>query len=522
MAEKIGDAFVEIGTRTQKLDEGLKKSRRSVASFTDASGRRVSAFGARTTAAMGRATRSVAVLRTAIGLLRFAFAGLLVVGGFRAFRGVIRAINEQREQQVKLAAVLRATGNAAGFTRKQLEEQASALQKLTTFGDEAIISTQAILATFKQIKGEQFQEATKAILDMSIVLGQDAKQGAIQLGKALNDPILGVTALRRVGVAFTDSQREQIKVLVQSGNIMAAQSIILRELQDEFGGAAEAASATLGGKLKQLSNSFGDLKESIGATLIDLFNLREDAENVADAFDKMVEKINLLNETGFFIALSENWTRTWKDIQEFVLTAVANMFLLVQNFALKTVTVMSNMRSTVKTIWENLTDDIGFQLAKVIAKVQDLPFLIAKPLGVDITKEITKGLADLPKLMLIPLKTAEELRKEIDDAIKKRLEENEAVFGKTNKAMIQGEQDLQKEKKKTESIFSDFAGILKKAQEAAFAGIVTPAARAAVGGFTPAARPAGPSPSGADTVPMQMLSELRKITRATEAFAVVG
>ena len=74
-----------------------------------------------------------------------------------------------------------------------------------------------------------------------------------------------------------------------------------------------------------------------------------------------------------------------------MLIAVANMFLLVQNFALKTATVMGNMRSTVKTIWGNLTDDIGFQLAKVVAKVQDLPFLIAKPLGVDITKEITTG-----------------------------------------------------------------------------------------------------------------------------------
>jgi hypothetical protein len=63
--------------------------------------------------------------------------------------------------------------------------------------------------------------------DMSVALGQDMSSSAIQLGKALNDPIKGVSALQRVGVSFTASQKEQIKTLVQSGRTMDAQKLIL-------------------------------------------------------------------------------------------------------------------------------------------------------------------------------------------------------------------------------------------------------------------------------------------------------
>ena len=53
---------------------------------------------------------------------------------------------------------------------------------------------------------------------------------AVLVGKALNDPKKGLTALRRVGVQFTDAQEDQIKALVKSGKTMDAQKIILREL----------------------------------------------------------------------------------------------------------------------------------------------------------------------------------------------------------------------------------------------------------------------------------------------------
>ena len=79
-----------------------------------------------------------------------------------------------------------------------------------------------------------FPEATKTMLDMSTALGQDLKSSAIQLGKALQDPILGITALRRVGVNFNNAQKETVKRLVESGQMMKAQKFILAELRTEF------------------------------------------------------------------------------------------------------------------------------------------------------------------------------------------------------------------------------------------------------------------------------------------------
>lgn len=176
----------------------------------------------------------------------------------------VELANIQDAAETKLAAVLESTGYAAGFSADQLKKMAGELQGVTTVGDETIINAQAMLATFKEIKGDVFKDATAAILDMSAVLDGDLKGAALQIGKALNDPIKGVTALTRSGVSFTDAQKDMIKSLQESGDLMGAQTIILKELQSEFGGAAAAMRKTFAGALTALSNAWGDLKEEIG------------------------------------------------------------------------------------------------------------------------------------------------------------------------------------------------------------------------------------------------------------------
>ncbi|MBU4133358.1 MAG: phage tail length tape measure family protein [Proteobacteria bacterium] len=170
----------------------------------------------------------------------------------------------QEAAENKLEAVLKATGNAAGYNLEQLKAMASGLQDVTTVGDETTLAGMAILATFKEIKGEAFEGATKAAMDMSQVMDQDLKSSMVQIGKALNDPIQGLSALSRVGVSFTDDQKNMIKTLQESGDMMGAQKVILAELKSEFGGAAEAASKTFAGGLDQAKNALGDTKEEMG------------------------------------------------------------------------------------------------------------------------------------------------------------------------------------------------------------------------------------------------------------------
>ena len=180
----------------------------------------------------------------------------------------VKEAMEAQQVQAQLEAVLKSTGGIAGVTAEQANKLATNLGNLTRFGDEAVLSGENMLLTFTNIGKDVFPEATQTMLDMSQALGQDVTASAMQLGKALNDPVQGVTALRRVGVQLTDAQEEQIKAMVESGDVMGAQKVILAELRKEFGGSAEAAGNTFAGQLDRLRNSFSNTAESVGNALL--------------------------------------------------------------------------------------------------------------------------------------------------------------------------------------------------------------------------------------------------------------
>jgi hypothetical protein len=204
-------------------------------------------------------------------MARYAKWGALAMVG--AFLLVTRAAMKQEDAINRLNITLKATGHAAGLTSKQLIQQAAALQQVTRFGDETIIAMQTMLLTFKNIRGDEFKRATEAALDMATaeaaVSGRavDLTAVSIRLGKALNDPVLGLTALSRVGVDFTDTQKSLIKELVRTGQTAEAQRVILKELESQFGGMSRDVD-TASGALRQMWNALGDVAEMIGAAFI--------------------------------------------------------------------------------------------------------------------------------------------------------------------------------------------------------------------------------------------------------------
>jgi len=206
--------------------------------------------------------------------------------------GSIKRFIEQERVEAQLNQTLKSTGYAAGLTAEQLKAMARGLQDVTAYGDEAVIGAENLLLTFTNIGKDIFPTALETVLNMSTALGQDLKSSAIQLGKALQDPILGVTALRRVGVNFNEAQTEVIKKLVKTGHAAEAQKLILKELEAEFGGSARAARDTLGGSLEALKNSFGDLQESLGAKFAPA--LKDIADNL---IPKLEGPMNVLGDT---------------------------------------------------------------------------------------------------------------------------------------------------------------------------------------------------------------------------------
>jgi len=200
-------------------------------------------------------------------------AGIATGVGVAAFKS-IQAAQESNKVSKQTEAAIKSTGGAAKITAKQVGDLATAISNKTGIDDEQIQSSENMLLTFTNVRNaagknnDIFTQATSILQDMSVALGVDSSQAAIQLGKALNDPIKGVTALQRVGVTFTEQQKKQIKTLVDSGKTMDAQRIILKELGKEFGGSAEAAATPLD-KLKVV---VGNLQEKIGNKLLPTVN----------------------------------------------------------------------------------------------------------------------------------------------------------------------------------------------------------------------------------------------------------
>ena len=218
------------------------------------------------------------------GIMRGFGPGLAAAFGGAALVSAIQSVtNEAREAAVvgrQTAAVLKSTGGVANVTAKDVDRLSTALSNQAGVDDELIATGQNLLLTFTGVRNEVgkgnniFDQASQATLDMTAamhsgnVTAQGLKASTIQVGKALNDPIKGMTALSRVGVTFTQGQKDQVKALVESGDKLGAQKIILAELRKEFGGSA-AASADAG---KRFQVFVGNLKEQVGAVLLPVLN----------------------------------------------------------------------------------------------------------------------------------------------------------------------------------------------------------------------------------------------------------
>lgn len=250
-----------------------------------------------------------------------ATAGLAAVaaGAAGLVAGLGFSINEAIEAQevmAQLEARLKSTKGAAGVTAEMATELADSLGKMTRFEDDAILAGENLLLTFTNVGKDVFPETVETALDMSEALGQDLQSSIMQVGKALNDPIQGVTALRRVGVQLTQAQEDQIGAFIESGNVMAAQKIILQELQTEFGGSARAAGGTFAGQIERLNNTLGNAAESIGTAFLPTIQMMADkliAFVQGDQFQGWVQKISdwLTNELPKAVQKAADfWTTT--------------------------------------------------------------------------------------------------------------------------------------------------------------------------------------------------------------------
>ena len=216
--------------------------------------------------------------------------GLVGLGVGAAALGSFKAFEESEKIARQTDAVIKSTGGSAQVTSKHISDLASEMSKLGGVDDELVQQGENMLLTFTKVRNEAgkgndvFDQATRAANDYAAATGTDVVNANKMLGKALNDPIKGLTALTRAGVSFTQQQKDQIRALVDAGDTLGAQKIILAEFNKEFGGSLEA-NATASGKAQVAIENMG---ESVGGALAPAMTVGADAvAGLADAFSAL-------------------------------------------------------------------------------------------------------------------------------------------------------------------------------------------------------------------------------------------
>jgi len=241
----IGSLVVNLIANTTQFSGGMQKGVQDVKKFEAA---------AKTTSATVASLGTMAIGAGA-GFLAFQAANKAAAW----IRDSAAAAAEAERVFAQLDAVIKSTNNEAGVGAEKVKAFANSLSTTTEFSRNQVVAAESLLLTFTNIK-DTFGEAITTVTDMSAALGQDLKASVIQVGKALNDPIKGISALQEIGVSFNDQQKDMVKRLMDTGKAAEAQRIILAELKKEYGGSAEAQGKTGQGRWGILGNTLRDLR----------------------------------------------------------------------------------------------------------------------------------------------------------------------------------------------------------------------------------------------------------------------
>jgi len=270
MASNLATIRVELVANAQKFKSNLDKGSQSLKKFQRQT--TVSSKGnKKLQESMRNLSGSIAAVQgplgpvagriTSIGAImgRVSIAGLALTAGLvavgAAFVKLIRAGANFESQQLKIQALLKATGSAAGQTGVDIENMAVAIGRGTLASVQGARDAAGVLLTFKEISGEAFGRTLELTQDLAAVGFGSMKTAALQLGKALEDPVTGLSALRRVGVSFSEQQKEQIKVMAMTGRQAEAQRMILDALEGQVGGAGKGSAGGLSGAFDTLGEN---------------------------------------------------------------------------------------------------------------------------------------------------------------------------------------------------------------------------------------------------------------------------
>ena len=218
---------------------------------------------------------------------------LPIIAGGAALLAFAKGAEDAEIANRKLGAVLDSMGYPQAT--KRVSDYAESLERSLAVDADIIKMTQTKLATFKNLTatvgeaGGAFDRATVAALDLAAAGFGSAETNAVQLGKALQDPVKGITALGRAGVTFTEQEKAKIKTLVESGNLLGAQNMVLKAIETQVGGTAKAGASSF----DKIKLSLMQVADAIGLAVLPLINQLSDfiANTLVPTVVPMIDRI---------------------------------------------------------------------------------------------------------------------------------------------------------------------------------------------------------------------------------------
>lgn len=171
----------------------------------------------------------------------------------------------QNNAEKQLKTVLNNTG-AVGDAYNTLKDRASDLQQVTAYGDEALIGGAAEFATYMsdpQAIAKMMETLTNYAAGMSgggEVGYTEMVDYATGLGKIVNG---SYDAMTKKGFTFTDQQKE----IIENGTDMEKALVISDVVNESWANLATQMANTPEGKIIQLKNAFGDMREEFASQI---------------------------------------------------------------------------------------------------------------------------------------------------------------------------------------------------------------------------------------------------------------
>jgi hypothetical protein len=348
MSETVGELQVKVTADTSALSS-------KIAQQSEASGKSF----AKTFATVGAVAAGVGLAAAAVGT-KFA-------------SGAITAAEAAATAEARLDQVAKSMGLVDGAyegATQRAKDYASELSKQIAVDDNVILATQAKLATFSELgktmnqTNGAFDRATKAAFDLAATGFGSAESNAIQLGKALQDPVKGITALARAGVTFSEEEKKLIKSLVDTGQAAKAQDMVLSALEKQVGGVA-AATANASDKF---SVAFNEMQETVGKALLPVFN--DIVEKVIPIIESLAEPLSEI-ATVVGTALGDAFTTIAPLIGPLV-EAFASLGGAVSGALVSALAALVPAVTPLLEIIGELAQRLGPLLEKVLLKVADV------------------------------------------------------------------------------------------------------------------------------------------------------